>query len=130
MRLECQSAGGRPAPRIEWLNVSRPALGPPTVQLMRLHWPQKKTSILEPNQQTPVSSSALSISLSRHDLHSHFACLVLASQLPRPGQPGPQPPVEQLLRSPAYLGSLLNQRPAGSGEAAPMLKWIKLEVQG
>lgn len=170
MRLECQSAGGRPAPRVEWLNVSRragqssswnddderasgnqQAAAAAAVQLMRLHWPQKKSTSYETNlqqQQVPITSSALSISLSRYDLHSQFACLVLPTYLPelglsasqqRSAQPPQQLTVEQLIKSPAYLSSLLNQRIEGAPTAdnrpgadagAPMLKWIKLDVQG
>lgn len=149
VRLECQSTGGRPAPRIEWLNVTRRHTNlsdqsKPIVQLMRLHWPQKKlvATSFEPgdhkrHQQLPVTSSAVSFALSRYDLHSEFACLVLPTYLAMSNsqqQPLQQTPVEQLIKSPVYLNSLFNQRQSLASEAAgtlaPMLKWIKLEVQG
>lgn len=137
MRLECQSSGGRPAPRIEWLNLSSPLMtagagARAEVQLMRNHWPLKRTSSADPLQ--PTASTAMTISLSRADLQSRFLCLVLPqttsgqlssapAELPAIVRDGPQLAL-QLEQVPMLAGSWL----AGSG--APMLKWIKLDVLG
>ena len=151
VRLECQSGGGRPAPRIEWLNVSwaqqqqqqqQQQRAPAQVQLLRALWPHKKAAYSEqlaqltsPGQPVPVTSSSVTISLSRFDLSSQFVCLVLAG-----GGGGGQQPVgqsnEQLLsESAAHLAALLEQRSLGANSTAgtgslPMLKWIKFDVQG
>lgn len=149
MRLECQSGGGRPAPRIEWLNVSEPADrrvgvagGPREVRLLRADWPSHKkiqaTNINSPalplssnlslnssalNQ--PISSSSVTISLSSNDLNSKFACLVIP-QLQHASQYSDSAH-EQLVKSASYLGSLIEQAEHSN---SLMLKWIKPDVQG
>lgn len=186
VKLECQSSGGKPAPRIEWLNISSPLLAfqnfnslldddnraksvggadfAPNahqftqVQLMRSYWPQKKATFsmgdqlsltgthISQNYQQPITSSSVTISLSRFDLHSHFVCLVLPATTISNDLTGSQASnnhlsQEQLIKSPAYLSTLLaNQMRTSSSSnshnslttpaAAPMLKWIKLDIQG
>lgn len=172
MKLECQSSGGKPAPRIEWLNISSPVniqsfsgadngadlslQQPAHVQLMRTFWPQKKATFsdqhqhhhqlsqVHQHQHQPITSSSVTISLSRFDLQSHFMCLVLPATS-TPTAPHQQQPfsIDPLL-SPssnghfgnqdqhlaAYLSSLLVNQARANGATSPMLKWIKLDVQG
>lgn len=179
VRLDCQSSGGKPAPRIEWLNISSPValqsifnaldnnragngidsipIQFTEVQLMRSYWPQKKTifsladqlttpigSHISQNHQQPITSSSVTISLSRFDLHSHFVCLVLpataiSNDLTSSQTLNNHLSQEQLIKNPAYLSTLFaNQMRANSSSniyqqnsaSAPMLKWIKLDVQG
>lgn len=183
VKLDCQSSGGKPAPRIEWLNISSPValqsifdaldnnragdridslpIQFTEVQLMRSYWPQKKTTFsladqlttpigshIPQNHQQPITSSSLTISLSRFDLHSHFVCLVLPATAILNDFTSGQTlnnhlSQEQLIKNPAYLSTLFaNQMRASSSSnihqqnlastpaVAPMLKWIKLDVQG
>lgn len=129
-------------------------LTPDEVQLMRVHWPQKRltyssslaestknnTTIALPLLSQPVTSSSVTFSLSRYDLRSQFVCMVLP-QLHHSAQHPSNLAHEQLVRSPAYLAALLSQHggrqssnnnnnnPVGSS-STPMLKWLKLDVQG
>lgn len=137
MRLECQSSGGKPAPRIEWLNISESG---EQVHLMRDFWPQKRTSFLQQDSGSPVTSSSLAILLSRFDLHSQFVCLVMPQQ--SRGQQQQQQPaavaqhsqLEQLVKNPAHLARMLKTSPANSQlqqqTLGLMFKRIKLDVQG
>lgn len=175
VKLDCVSSGGRPAPRIEWLNVSgltglqddgesgwqadRRRL---EVQLMRAHWPQKKSTFVESmsgnsgasggtgaaaaaasaigNTQVsaPITSSSVTISVTRHDLHSHFVCIVLPTahlsigQQQQQHQPQTTQSLEQLIKNPAYLAALLSaSRPLTTQQQQPlMFKLVKLDVQG
>ena len=137
VRLECQSSGGKPAPRLEWLNISESG---EQVHLMRDFWPQKRTSFLQQDSGSPVTSSSLAILLSRFDLHSQFVCLVLPQQ--SRGQQQQQPAaavaqysqLEQLVKNPAHLARMLKTSPANSQlqqqNLGLMFKRIKLDVQG
>lgn len=193
VKLECQSAGGRPAPRIEWLNVSSLYLShwqpsgqnfspkstlsfsgtsqqqqldlsgsslpmqiikPADVQLLRALWPHKKTTYTIPSSLSsdisssssssdiPLTSSSVTILLSRYDLQSKFVCLVL----PQTYNNQQQNVEQQLIRNPVYLSGLLNQQlqqyssnnhqvsgsasANGRQQAQPMVKWLNLNVQG
>lgn len=185
VKLECQSSGGKPAPRIEWLNISSPMVfqssNTPTdddnragagvgmdsistaqqfteVQLMRSFWPQKKATFsiadqstptgshISQNHQQPITSSSVTFSLSRFDLRSHFVCLVLpattiSNDLTSSQALNNHLSQEQLIKNPAYLSTLFaNQMRASASSnshnlastsaVSPMLKWIKLDIQG
>ena len=231
VRLECRSSGGKPAPRIEWLNLtsggapkslsnehqhqqqlanerlndndqsmmmmmmttmagannnnkpeSEPEPEPePELQLMRSFWPIKRatyfTSSFWPNgaaldtqaagpagsqnfsqhqrqqqqqlasahssNQVPVTSSSITITVSRYDLRSRFICLVLPQQqtIMNSPQPQQQQPTTTLgglelplhIRRPSQLAALLDNTPmltTTSLAAGPMLKWVKLNVLG
>lgn len=164
VKLECQSSGGRPAPKIEWLNVSFPAnyqssnnfqppdarellrqnsnilLASDRVRLLRGWWPHKKSSYFinsagEPTASpasesaglVPVTSSSVTISLSRYDLQSQFLCLVVPQQHNQPPQQQLQGAYElmSLNNQQAYLSSLLSFK-----GAEPMMKSLKLNIQG
>lgn len=139
VKLECQSSGGRPSPRIEWFNVSGGAipsshstldtsepprstgpLGPSDVQLMRS---QKKSTMAgnsnlrSPNDSQSISSttsltssSSLVVSLSRYDLDSQFVCLVIPqTTIHWDSQQASNEAALMASRSPSYWASLLNQ---------------------
>lgn len=143
VRLECLSSGGKPAPRIEWLNVSvRPESVSPMVptnlaqrlqvEPMRTHWQLKKPLLGADGSLLPVTSSSVSVSLSRFDLNSNFVCLLLA------GGPAGSIANEQLMRSPTRLAGLLaslklQQEQASEHTSSPvalMSRWLKLPVSG
>lgn len=148
MRLECQSGGGKPAPRIEWLNLT--TLGASSeLQLMRMHWPVLRrlttsaagadNSIsMGASSTVPVTSSALTVTLSRFDLKSRFICLVLPHQTTtttsNPNQYELLLPPN--LRQPKQLNDLLDQIPMLANSRSSneigfqMLKWIKFDVLG
>lgn len=137
MRLECRSGGGKPAPRIEWLNLTEResgvgvGMGRHELQLMRSMWPIKRAHFVE--QQVPVSSSSLTLTLSRADLHSSFVCLVLAPALQPAGAANELLPAN--LDEPSHLARLLAQTPMLSArpfglDGGSLLKWIKLDVLG
>lgn len=149
MRLECQSSGGKPAPRIEWLNVSSAPDGsarPEQLQWMRSTWPIKRLHLAPASpDQAPLTSSSVTITLSRADQRSRFVCLVL----PSTGSGGAAAQsqaaaaaADQLApewRRPEQWARLLDQLPmlasaraagAQTGHAQPMFKWIKLNVFG
>lgn len=133
MKLECQSSGGKPAPRIEWLNVSETD---ERVHLMRDFWPQKRTSFFQQDNGSPVTSSSLTVSLSRFDLRGQFVCLVLPQQLRDQQQlaSGAHYSLEQLVKNPVHLLRMLNGSPANGQQQLHslglMFKRIKLDVQG
>lgn len=145
VRLECQSSGGKPAPRIEWFNVSvrpesaeaeQPSLASLAQRLqvepMRAHWQQKKPLSASDGSLLPLTSSSTSVSLSRFDLNSNFVCLVL------PASPAGAPNTDQLLRSPSRLANLLallkqqgEQEGAHASSAASLMSsWLRLPVLG
>jgi hypothetical protein len=218
VRLDCQSAGGKPAPRIEWLNLTtwtgtggggasptatmneplgnnsmkfnddnddqsmggqagRLATGqqqqPELAQLMRLHWPIKRATYsvnsydsfgqqqvnnninqIGPQQQPiPVTSSSITITLSRYDFRSRFACLVLPAvhssisgggsgssssnnnNDPASGElqllaelPAGLRNARALNRAASQVAMLTNTRLQTAD--GPMLKWIQLSVLG
>lgn len=151
IRLECQSSGGRPSPRIEWLNVSKNFNfnSNREIQLMRN---QKKSSLpivsIKDNHNQLVSSSMVTLSLTRYDLNSHFVCLMIPQTIQFNSMEGPtqqQNNLDQMLRSPADLGALLGRSNRASirpdqlvdidqqqqqQPQEPMSKWIKFDVQG
>lgn len=133
MRLECQSSQGRPAPRIEWLNVSvRPeALDSAgaeerlQVEPMRAHWQQRKPLVGPDGALVPLTSSSASVSLSRFDLATSFVCLVLPSLGAQSGSGH-----DQLMRSPARLAALLAKLKEEPSQAAAMSRWLRLPLAG
>lgn len=134
MRLECQSSGGKPAPRIEWLNLTRVQEAPLNnsradrheLQLMRLHWPTKRASFQQPaangsagGEQVPVTSSSVTVTVGRADARARFVCLLLpAGTAQPPPSAGPAQWLAELApewRHPDGLAQLLEQTPMLGG---------------
>lgn len=137
MRLECASAGGKPAPRIEWLNVSLAGAATKPIDIvdvraMRTHWPLKLASIAA--GELPVTTAAVSFTVSRYDLRSRFVCAVLPAPLPQMGLAAASAQLtrqDALLVQRSYLSSALSAAAATNvphTSDAPMLKWTQLDI--
>lgn len=155
VRLECQSSGGRPAPKIEWLNVSLQQqqqqhdnlLNLPDarelfkanssasnrVSLLRSWWPHKKATYFvdspESSTSLPVTSSSVTISLSRYDLQSQFVCLVVPQQHSSSSSSSSSNLEQSQFNSRSQLGQLVSGSVAKPGSGEPMVKGLRLNVQ-